>query len=134
MAHYSILVADDDARCRESIREVLDRAGMDTFTASCGAEALEIVQVHHRRIHATILDMHMPDLTGLETLAAMFRIVDRLPAILVTAERSKELLTKAMEAGVFAMLNKPLSSGLMVVTLKQLLIKYYGEGREERDA
>ena len=71
--------------------------------------------------------MFMPDLTGLETLEAMFRLADRLPAILVTAERSREVLTKAMEAGVYALLNKPVSSRLIVITVNRLLEKYYGE-------
>ncbi len=130
MASYSILIADDDATCREAIRETLDRAGHRTLAASSGTEAIEIVREHPREIHATILDMHMPDLTGLETLSAMFDVVDRLPAIFVTAEGSKELLIKAMEAGAYTLLTKPVSSGLIVVTVNQLLGKYYGAGRE----
>jgi DNA-binding NtrC family response regulator len=124
---YSILVADDDPDCREAIRETLDREGFRTVAATCGTEAIEIVRRREKVIHATILDMFMPDLTGLETLEAMFAMVDRLPAILVTADRSKELLMKAMEAGAYTLLRKPLSSGLIVVTVNQLLLKFYGE-------
>jgi DNA-binding NtrC family response regulator len=127
MAGYSILVADDDAQCREAVREILDREGFNTFTASCGAEAIEIVSDRRIEIHATILDMHMPDLTGLETLSAMFQLVERLPAIFLTAEGSKELMMKAMEAGAYTLLSKPVSSGLIVVTVNLLLGKYYGE-------
>ncbi len=131
MADYSILIADDDATCREAIQETLDRAGHRTLAASSGTEAIEIVRERRVEIHALILDMHMPDLTGLETLSAMFALVDRLPAIFVTAEGSKELLIKAMEAGAYTLLNKPVSSGLIVVTVNQLLGKYYGEGGEQ---
>ena len=131
MANYSILVADDDTTCREAIQETLDRAGHRTLAASSGIEAIEIVREHRLEIHATILDMHMPDLTGLETLSAMFDLVDRLPAIFVTAEGSKELLIKAMEAGAYTLLNKPVSAGLIVVTVDHLLGKYYGDGGTE---
>jgi DNA-binding NtrC family response regulator len=130
MANYSILIADDDTTCRDAIRETLDRAGHRTLAASSGMEAIEIVRERRLEIHATILDMHMPDLTGLETLSAMFDLVERLPAIFVTAEGSKELLIKAMEVGAYTLLRKPVSSGLIVITVNQLLGKYYGEGRE----
>ena len=128
MARYSILVADDDTACREAIGETLSREGFDTVLASCGREAIEIVSEGNRVIHASILDMHMPDLTGLETLEALFGVVDRLPTIFVTGEESKELLMKAMEAGAYTLLRKPVSSTIIVVTLNQLLVKYYGGG------
>lgn len=130
MAKHSILIADDDATCREAIQETLDRAGHRTLAASNGIEAIEMVREYGLEIHATILDMHMPDLTGLETLSAMFDLVDRLPAIFVTAEGSKELLIKAMEAGAYTLLKKPVSSALIVVTVNQLLGRYYGADRE----
>jgi DNA-binding response OmpR family regulator len=71
--------------------------------------------------------MHMPDLTGLETLAALFSLVERLPTIFVTADRSRELMAKALEAGAFTLLHKPLSSGIIVITLNSLLGRYYRE-------
>ena len=128
MEQYSILVADDDPTVRDAIRETLDRQGLRILTASCGAEAIEIVTRREYEVHATILDMHMPDLTGLETLEAIIRLVGQLPAIFVTAERSKELLIKAMEAGAYTLLNKPVSPRLIVVTINQLLFKFYEEG------
>ena len=70
--------------------------------------------------------MGIRDLTGLETLEAIFRCVERHPAIFITSHESKELLMKAMEAGAYTLLRKPLSAGLVVVTLKHLLDKFYG--------
>ena len=127
MAQYSILIADDDTDCREAIGETLHREGFETILASCGREAIEIVRQGNRVIHASILDMHMPDLTGLETLAALFGFVDPLPTIFMTGDESKELLLKAMEAGAYTLLRKPVSSTIIVVTLNHLLGKYYGE-------
>jgi DNA-binding response OmpR family regulator len=127
MSRYSILIADDDTDCREAIRDTLDREGFSTVAACCGAEAIDIMRNRAGAIHASILDMHMPDLTGIETLLALFHFVDRLPTIFVTADRSKELLTKAMEAGAFTILHKPVSPGLIVVTVNLLLDKFYGE-------
>jgi len=126
MARYSILIADDDASCRETIGDTISRAGHGVVTAATGTEAIEIVSRGEHVFHATILDMFMPDLTGLQTLEALFRIVNPFPAIFVTADESKELLIKAMEAGAYTLLRKPLSARLVVITVDQLLRKYYG--------
>lgn len=126
MTQYSILIADDDASCREAICDTITRQGHDVVTAATGTEAIEIVSRGDRVFHATILDMFMPDLTGLETLEALFRFVNPFPAIIVTGDESKELLLQAMEAGAFTLLRKPLSSRLVVITMNQLLLKYYG--------
>jgi DNA-binding NtrC family response regulator len=126
MAPYSILVADDDAACREAVGETLHREGFRTVLASCGREAIEIVSEGNSVIHASILDMHMPDLTGLETLEVLFGLVDRLPTIFMSGDASKEMMMKAMEAGAYTLLRKPVSSKIIVVTLNQLLGKEYG--------
>lgn len=126
MDRYSILVADDDAMVRETIREALQRGGYDAVTASCGTEAIDIVRRRNVPVHASILDMFMPDLTGIETLELFIQAVDRLPTILVTADESRELLTKAMEAGAYTLLRKPVSARLIVVTVTHLLDRYYG--------
>lgn len=127
MEPFSILVADDDPDCREALRDTLERAGHDIVTASSGEEALEIVNRREREFHASILDMFMPGLTGLETLEAIARAYAAVPTIFLSADASKELLLKAMEAGAYTLLRKPVSGSLIVVTLNLLLGKYYGD-------
>ena len=126
MGPYSILIADDDIDLREEVRCALDKEGHRVFTASCGLEAIEVVRSAETTIHASIIDMFMPDLTGLETVAAIIRAVERHPAILMTADESKEILLRAMEAGAYTLIRKPFKSGLVVVTLNRLLDKFYG--------
>ena len=127
MGPFSILVADDDPECREALRDTLTREGHSIVTASSGVEAVEIVHRRDHEFHASILDMFMPGMTGLETLEAIVRVYTALPTIFLTADASKELLMKAMEAGAYTLLKKPVSSRLIVVTLNQLLGKYYGD-------
>src|SRR5438093_2570601 len=81
---YSILITDDDVGCREVLRDIVEPEGYRTHLASSGEEALEIVQ--HQPIHLALLDMHMPRLTGLETLELVRHINALLPCILVTAD------------------------------------------------
>ena len=55
---YSILITDDDRACREALREIMEPQGFRTLLASCGEEALDIVQ--DEEVHLALLDMHMP--------------------------------------------------------------------------
>ena len=79
---YSILIADDDTSSRDALRDILQPHGFQTLLASSGEEAIEVVRF--TPVHLVLLDMHMPTLTGLETLRLVRQINARLPAILVT--------------------------------------------------
>jgi len=64
--NYSVLITDDDPGCREALRDIIESEGFRTLIASSGEEALEIVR--EEPVHLALLDMHMPRLSGLETL------------------------------------------------------------------
>src|SRR5439155_15098959 len=64
--NYSILITDDDSNSRGALRDVLRTEGFETFEASCGEEAVDVVQV--KPVHLMLMDMHMPTLSGLDTL------------------------------------------------------------------
>ena len=63
---FSILIADDDPRCRETLRDIVEPEGYVALLASSGEEALEIIQ--GAPVHLALFDMHMNRLTGLETV------------------------------------------------------------------
>ena len=62
----SILISDDNDSYREAVCSIFDAWDVKTCVASCGEEALEIVQ--HEPIHLMISDLHMPDFSGLEII------------------------------------------------------------------
>src|ERR1022692_3859488 len=78
---YHILITDDDDRCREALRDIMEPQGFHTLLASSGEEALDIVR--RGVVHLVLLDMHMPTLTGLETLQLARQVNALLPAILM---------------------------------------------------
>ena len=75
---YSILIADDDRHSRDALRDIMEPEGFETLLASSGEEAIELVRGH--AVHLVLLDMHMPTLTGLETLLLVRQIKAMLPA------------------------------------------------------
>jgi CheY-like chemotaxis protein len=121
---YSILIADDDGRCREALREIMEPEGFRTLQASSGEEALDIVR--QGNVHLVLLDMHMPTLTGLETLHLVRQVNALLPAILVTADASASLLRQACQAHAYSVIPKPVSKNVVLYTVVRALSHVYG--------
>jgi two-component system chemotaxis response regulator CheY len=121
---YSILITDDDRGCREALRSIVEPEGYRTFLASSGEEALDIVQ--EESIHLALLDMHMPTLTGLETLQLVRGINALLPCILVTADATEVLIRQAFRARAYSVIPKPVSKNVVLYTVVRALVRVYG--------
>jgi CheY-like chemotaxis protein len=121
---YSILIADDDARCAEALREIFEPEGYRTWLAASGEEALDIVR--DEEVHLLLLDMHMPRLTGLETIALARQIKESLPYILVTADADERLMRQAQQARAYSVIPKPVSKHVVLYTVVRALVRHYG--------
>src|SRR4051812_9204354 len=127
---FSILIADDDRGNREALAEVLENQGFRTVLAEDGGRAVELVQVD--LFHLVLFDMHMPRLTGLEAFTVIRQTLDRaLPAVLMTADASNELIRRAFQAQVFSVIPKPVNKNIVLNTLSRALAKVYGAVRPQ---
>jgi two-component system, response regulator PdtaR len=124
-SHYSIVIADDDAPCREALRDIVQPAGYRTILASSGEEALDIVR-QESRIHLVLLDMHMPRLTGLETSQLLHQLDAMLPTVLVTADATEQLMRQAIQAHVYSVIPKPVSKNVVLYTVVRALSRFAG--------
>ena len=121
---YEVLITDDDEGCRETVREVLTRRGYRTVLASCGREAIRIVR--RQVIHVAIVDMNMPDLTGLETMTIIRREVSvPVPGILVSADTADDLAVQARSADFESFLPKPLDLAVLRAVVREIINRYY---------
>src|SRR4051812_23649077 len=116
---YSILITDDDLDAREALRDIVAHEGFGTLMASSGEEALAIVR--EKPVHLALLDMHMPTLTGLETLQLVRQYNAVLPCILVTADATEGLIRRALNAHAFSVIAKPVSKHIVLYTVVQAL-------------
>ena len=107
----SLLITDDDRAFRETLQGVFEPQGFRTLLAGDGEEALSIVR--NEEVHLLLLDMHMPKLTGLETLRRVKRFKSILPCILLSAQMDDLLIEQARLAQAFSVLAKP-------VTMRQI--------------
>jgi len=123
---YSILITDDDRDCRETLRDIVEPQGYRTVLASCCEEAVEIVQA--QLIHAVLLDMNMPTLTGLDTLRLVRQINMLLPCILVTADATDGLIRQALKEHAYSVIPKPVNKHLVLHTVVRALGRYQAQG------
>ena len=121
---YSILITDDDRESRETLRDIVEPQGYRALLASSGEEAIEIVQ--HQPVHVVLLDMHMPTLTGLETIQLVRQVNALLPCILVTADATEGLIRQALLAHAYSVIPKPVSKNLVLYTVVRALGRAYG--------
>jgi len=122
--NYSILITDDDSNSRDALREIIQPEGFRTLLAASGEEAIDIVR--EGSVHLVLLDMHMPTLTGLETLQLVHQINAHLPAILVTGDPSDRLVRQAIQAHFYSVIPKPVSKNLLLYTVLKALARFYG--------
>ncbi len=121
---YSILITDDDRSCREALREIMEPEGYRTLLASSGEEAIDIVR--EEPVHIALLDMHMPTLSGLETMQLVRQVNIMLPCILVTADASEGLMRQAYQARAYSVIPKPVSKNVVLYTVVRALMRSYG--------
>lgn len=120
----SILITDDDESCRLTLRDLFEPEGFRTFQAANGREAIEIAE--HELINILILDMYMPDLTGVEVLGLIRDVCRRmLPAIVISGENSRRVREAAMSADAFSFVPKPINCELLRLTVERLVARYY---------
>src|SRR5947209_5757838 len=120
---YSILVADDDRAARDALREIIEPQ-YRTYLAADGEEALHIVR--SELIHLAVFDVHMPKLTGLETLQILRGSGAELPVILITGDSSVGLMRQAFMAHAYSVIPKPVSKNVVLHTLGRALDRTYG--------
>ena len=120
---YSILIADDDRDSRDALRDIMQPEGFELYLASSGEEAIDIVQ--HQDVHLALMDMHLPKLTGLETMQIVQQIKGLLPTILISADHDDNLLRKALSAHAFCVLAKPVSRNVVIYVVSRAIEKFY---------
>ncbi len=121
---YSILIADDDSGCRDALRSIVEPEGYRTVLAGSGEEALDIV--YEQPVDLALLDMHMPRLSGLETLELVRQFNALLPCILVTADANEVLIWQAFRARAYSVIPKPVSKNVVLYTVVRALVRVYG--------
>ena len=114
-----ILVIDDEAEIRKSLRMVLEYEGYEVIEASAGAEGLALAE--REMPDLVFLDVKMPGMDGLEVLQRLQAARESLPVVVISGHASKEEVATAIKRGAIDFIEKPLGSDRILVTVKNAL-------------
>ncbi len=116
----TVLVVDDDPTQRRLVQAVLDREGYNVVHAENGGEAIDRM-TKGGGADVVLLDMVMPGLSGMETLAEMRTAGVRAPVIILTASGGIDTVVKAMQAGAQDFFVKPASPERILISIRNAL-------------
>lgn len=100
-----ILVVDDEAIVRESLRDWLTDAGYQVFIAENGSQALEVIK--REKLGIVIADLVMPGMDGIELMKGAKEISPHIAVIIITAYGSIPTAIAAMKEGAYDYIEKP---------------------------
>jgi DNA-binding NtrC family response regulator len=118
----TILLAEDDDGNRRIIAEILEDMGYEVIAEAGGSSALSVIK-RGVDIDLVITDYRMPDMSGLDLVMELRRILPNVPVIMMTAYGSIENYFKSMSLGVFEYVNKPIGKDEFERIVKKALHK-----------
>ncbi len=116
----TVLVVDDDPTQRRLIQAVLEREGYAVVHAESGGEAIDRL-TKGGGADVVLLDLVMPGLSGLETLAELRTAGVAVPVIVLTANGGIETVVKAMQAGAQDFFVKPVGPERLLIGVRNAL-------------
>jgi two-component system, OmpR family, KDP operon response regulator KdpE len=102
-----VLLVDDEVAIRRALRTPLNELGFETVEVSRGEEALLLMRSEN--FHVVLLDIQMPGIGGMKTLARMRALAPRVPILMLTVQDSEEQKVEALECGADDYITKPFS-------------------------
>jgi DNA-binding NtrC family response regulator len=121
-----VLIVEDEAVVRESVRDWLTEDGYDVDVAESGEEALE--KIKKEEFGVVVLDLKLPGIDGLQVFEHVKELKPKTKGVIITAYPSEETQAKARRLGLLDYLSKPFK----VEDLEKLIIGALGEAEREK--
>src|SRR5438874_7884320 len=119
MPKPKILVIDDDAGIRESLKMTLEYDGYDVIGAATGPEGLNLVERDAPDL--VLLDVKMPGMDGFDVMTRLHSMQSGLPLVMISAHGTGTTGADAIKKGAVDFIDKPLSTDRVLVTVKNVL-------------
>jgi len=119
MPKSRILVIDDEAAIRDSLRMTLEYEGYEFVGAATGQEGLALAE--REAPDLVLLDVKMPGMDGLEVLERLRHTNDALPVVVISGHGTISTAVEATKKGAFDFIEKPFASERVLTTLRNAL-------------
>lgn len=116
-----ILIVDDEAAIRRTLREILQFEKYDVDEAADGLEGL--VKVKQKSYDVILLDIKMPKMDGMEALERIQELSPDTPVIMISGHGTIETAVEAVKKGAFDFLSKPPDLNRLLITVRNALDK-----------
>ena len=114
-----VLIVDDDRALRHALASILQGAGYSVQQAADGEEALR--HLHGELSNVLLLDVNLPDMSGLDVLKEVRALVASPQVVMMTADDTPETLVRAIEGQACRYLRKPFAPAQIVGVVEEVL-------------
>lgn len=117
----TVLIVEDDESIRDAMTRVLVREGYLAMTAETGHDALGFLRTPLSPINVVILDVHLPDVSGIDLCARIRELHPTMPIIVCTGEAEPDEAARLLELGVHRYFRKPVAVDELLATVEASL-------------
>ena len=121
MINAKLLIIDDEAEYASTLCQRLLLRGIDAIDVHSGKEGL--AKVAEISPDVVVLDLKMPDMSGLDVLEEIKKYNPNIEVIMVTGHGSSAAGIKAMEKGAFDYIMKPFNLSVLLEKVKSAYMK-----------
>ncbi|MBI5623947.1 MAG: response regulator [Elusimicrobia bacterium] len=113
----TLLIVDDDEEFLKYLRAALKPLGCELLSASTGTAACRLIA--QSRLCMVLADLRLPDMSGLDVLAAARKADPTTVGLIVTAHGSVDSAMEALREGVYDYINKPVHTEAMLAAVRR---------------
>jgi PAS domain S-box-containing protein len=121
MEKKKILIIDDDPNIRKTLTDILELKGFEAFSAESGTEGIK--SIGQAPVNLAIIDLGLPDMSGLDILTSVRAGGSATEAIVLTGDSSIDAAIEATNRGAFSFLLKPYDIAQLMLHVRRALEK-----------
>ncbi len=116
-----ILFADDNDIVLDVGEEILQKLGYQALRARTGQETIEVFKIKQKEVDLIILDIRMPDLSGVAIFAEIKKIKPSVKVLIMSGDPEDDRIGELLNRGCIGFIPKPITVNLLEQKIRQTL-------------